>query len=319
MKFVKQSVKIIEQGYSIKDMLAHIEKCGRVCYKSEDKITDGSAAEFVHMLIKRGHTSVLEHGSVYLKLKWYHIYYMIFFLLNPYSKISGRYVSTNYRVIVQNNLDDLMMKTWSNLTSHHKERITTHWICDRGISHELVRERVFSFSQESTRYCNYTKGSESNTGEITYIWPYWFDLDEGICKRVQAKLYTGKKGRPSNIYVYKIFNEDGNIHEITHISALKFLEVCYLSEKMYNSLVRDGYAPQKARAVLPNALKTELYITGFKDYYTQCEHYNSKGKFLAHSGLFERRSHHSAHPQMRDLVIDLSYQFTKRDKNRNCC
>lgn len=113
MKIVKQSVEIMGcGGLSIdgKAMLKHIELCGRVCYKSEDKITDESAERFVRRIIKSGHESVLEHAS-----------------------------------------------------------ITVRFICDRGVSHEIVRHRLASYSMESTRYCDYSK--DKFGGEIEIIEP----------------------------------------------------------------------------------------------------------------------------------------------------
>ena len=109
MKIIKPSVEIIDDldGSAI---LKKLELAGRVCYKSEDNIGDGSAEKFIKYIIRRGHESVIEHVS-----------------------------------------------------------FSVRFICDRGVSHELVRHRLASYSQESTRYCNYSKG-EFN-GEITVIEP----------------------------------------------------------------------------------------------------------------------------------------------------
>jgi thymidylate synthase (FAD) len=115
-----------------------IERYGRVCYKSEGKITDDSAGKFVRMILKRGHESVIEHES-----------------------------------------------------------LTVRFVCDRGVSHELVRHRLASFSQESTRYCNYGKQG----GEITFIYPPWLDYGDaegskcwklamGTCESVYLKLLS---------------------------------------------------------------------------------------------------------------------------------
>lgn len=143
-------------------ILQHIELCGRVCYKSEDKITDTSAAKFVAGIIKRGHEAVLEHFD-----------------------------------------------------------ITVKFVCDRGVSHEIVRHRMASYCQESTRYCNYSK--DGFGGEITVIRPFY--------------LVEGTEG-----WQY-------------------WKEACWTAERRYFELLNWGCTPQEARAVLPTSLKTEVVMT----------------------------------------------------------
>ena len=171
MKIIKPSYEIltpISDG-GIKE-LQHIEKIGRVCYKSEDRITDDgeSAKKFVKMLISNGHEAMIEHSSLSVK-----------------------------------------------------------FVVDRGVSHELVRHRIASFAQESTRYCNYSKDKFGN--EITVILPEYFD--------------TGM-GTSSNSIVYN----DWKI-------------ACENSEKKYFALLKNGATPQEARSVLPNSLKTVIVMT----------------------------------------------------------
>lgn len=175
MKLIKPSFEIIEQKPGIDGLLQHIERCGRTCYKSEDKITEDSAEKFVNMLVNRGHTAMVEHGTVYLKydiiehgsmnlLNKYHFnkYSVVTVGNEPLcggepqeykDKFDGHtcaYITTNYRVLLQNDwLDDL--KYQCEPTEHHVKRVTVKFICDRGVSHEFVRHRVFSFAQESTR------------------------------------------------------------------------------------------------------------------------------------------------------------------------
>lgn len=161
-------MKIIEASYSIEtpidgaEMLKRIEKAGRTCYKSEDRITAESAENFVRMLIERGHESVLEHAS-----------------------------------------------------------ITVRFVCDRGISHEIVRHRLASYSQESTRYCNYS--GDKFGSELTFIKPCF--LKEG----------TGG---------YKLWKQ-----------------AMFVAEKEYFELLNWGCTPQEARSVLPNSTKTEIIMT----------------------------------------------------------
>ena len=165
MKIIKPSYEIltpISDG-GIKE-LQHIEKIGRVCYKSEDRITDDgeSAKKFVKMLISNGHEAMIEHSSLSVK-----------------------------------------------------------FVVDRGVSHELVRHRIASFAQESTRYCNYSKDKFGS--EITVIEPcFW--------------------------------NEDTGFYECWKVS-------CEQSERYYFELLNGGATPQQARTVLPNSLKTEITIT----------------------------------------------------------
>jgi thymidylate synthase (FAD) len=161
-------MKIINATYCIKtpidgaEILKRIEIAGRVCYKSENRITAESAENFVRTLIERGHESVLEHAS-----------------------------------------------------------ITVRFVCDRSVSHEIVRHRIASFSQESTRYCNYSNDRFRN--EITFIKPCF--LDEG----------TGG---------YKLWKQ-----------------AMFVAEKEYFDLLNWGFTPQEARSVLPNSTKTEIIMT----------------------------------------------------------
>lgn len=161
-------MRVIEQYHKIEtpidgaEILRHIEKCGRVCYKSEDKITDDSCLQFVRNVIKRGHEAVLEHYN-----------------------------------------------------------ITVRFVTDRGVSHEIVRHRLASFCQESTRYCNY--GKDKFGENITFIKPV--DLDEN------SQLYN------------------------------QWWNGCGFSESAYFCMMRDGATPEQARSVLNNSTKTEIIMT----------------------------------------------------------
>lgn len=148
MKLIKPSFEIIEQQSGLDDIYKQIELAGRTCYKSEDKITETSAKEFVDRMIKSGHGAMLEHGTIYLYADWYihssgsplSKYYD-----NKYSKFkgndSGTFVTTNLRVLVENGwLDDLQYLC--EPTEYHKKRITVKFICDRGVSHEFVRHKI---------------------------------------------------------------------------------------------------------------------------------------------------------------------------------
>lgn len=290
MKLIESSVQIIEE----KDPYKMIELAGRTCYKSEDKITENSAKEFVNRMIKLGHGAMLEHGTVYLayivftmdvdnenNLTPEHIFYK--YQSNKYSKVkvvpyswSGEdavYVTTNLRVLVENNwLDDLQYQV--DPTEHHEKRITAKFICDRGVSHEFVRHRVFSFAQESQRYCNYNKDKFNN--ELTFIKPTWLDIPTGD--------YTYWDGDWCDIDNMKIqLPSDNGI-------ADNFLWCLNNAGMQYRLLINKGLKPQEARGVLPNATKTELVMTGFE---SDWEHF------------FELRCSGAAHPDAKKLADEL--------------
>ena len=172
MKLIKQSFEILDQQCGLEGVYKQIERAGRTCYKSEDKITEDSAKEFVDRMIKSGHGAMLEHGTVYLKFNVKDLYIVgedeylnqqkkLNDLINKYStnkysiaKVNQDYdtvfITTNYRVLVENDwLDDLQYIC--EPTEYHEKRITVKFITDQGILREFTRHRVFSFAVESTR------------------------------------------------------------------------------------------------------------------------------------------------------------------------
>ena len=154
MKLIKPSFEILEQAPGIHGVKKQIERTGRTCYKSEDKITDTSCEEFVNRMIKSGHGAMLEHGTVYLTIP-NDSDLCLLLKMNPYTKcnpVEGIcYITTNFRVLVEHKAMWLIDKYLCEPTEHHERRYTVKFICDRGVSHEFVRHRVFSFAQESTR------------------------------------------------------------------------------------------------------------------------------------------------------------------------
>ncbi len=261
-----------------------IEIAGRTCYKSEDKITDTSAKEFVERMVKSGHGAMLEHGTVYLLLNMASRQQYFKYCSNPYSVANSTgeaekgtwlgFVTTNYRVLVENNwLDDLQYICEPG--KEHEKRITVKFVCDRGVSHEFVRHRVFSFAQESTRYCNYSKDKFGN--ELTFIIPSWLYYEE--------QQFTDKNDSSCSI------RTDLSEHEY-------FIDLLLEAERTYNFLVQYcGWKPQQARAVLPNSLKTELIMTGTIEQW---------------KGFFVLRDAPSAHPQARELAEPLHAEFRKK-------
>lgn len=283
MKLIESSVQIIEE----KDPYKMIELAGRTCYKSEDKITENSAKEFVDRMIKLGHGAMLEHGTIYLKIDKTEDGHLPQARLywsdgnhKKYTKVrkhgNSIYVTTNLRVIVENNrLDDLQYQV--EPTEHHEKRITAKFICDRGVSHEFVRHRVFSFAQESTRYCDYSKDKFGN--DITYIIPSWLDLPEGK--------YSNWDNDWCDVSELKLlYPEVDNLSD----PANCFLQSIKNAEYYYFMLINRGWKPQQARQVLPNATKTELVMTGFE---SDWEHF------------FELRCSGAAHPDAKKLADEL--------------
>ena len=272
MRLIKPSYSIIEQPSGLEGVYKMIEIAGRTCYKSEDKITEDSAKAFVDRMIKSGHGAMLEHGTVYLDIPWNETSTIFSLQLSlkalsykndKYSKVvdagNHSYITTNYRVLVENEwLDDLQYIC--EPTEHHIKRVSVRFICDRGVSHEFVRHRVFSFAQESTRYCNYSKDKFDN--EITFIYPCWLSDSDLSVKAEECFKYALQK-----------------------------------AEQSYFHLLQEGWLPQQARAILPNALKTELIMTGFID---DWKHF------------FFLRDAAAAHPQARELAEPLHKEFIER-------
>ena len=236
-----------------------------------------TAEDFVNMLIKSGHGAMLEHGTVYMQIdsfldipedekldKKVNQYDS-----NRFTKVNSMYIgqgcwrsyiTTNLRVLIENNwLDDL--KYVCRPTEFHVKKVTAKFICDRGVSHEIVRHRVMSFAQESTRYCNYSKDKFGQ--ELTFIEPAWE------------------------------FPSCSNILDTRE----RFEAMLGEAEANYMELITLGFKPQEARAVLPNALKTEIVVTAFID---DWKHF------------FELRCSNAAHPDIRKLALDLQNQFIDR-------
>lgn len=143
MKLIKPTFEILEQEAGLEGIYKQIEKVGRTCYKSENLIKEGSAKPFVDRMIESKHLAMCEHGTVYLNLPFY--IPCEDYVDNPYSKVewheNGHYVTTNMRVLVENDLlDDL--KYLCEPTEHHVKRVTVKFTCDRGVSHEFVRHKI---------------------------------------------------------------------------------------------------------------------------------------------------------------------------------
>lgn len=259
MRMINPSVAIITE----KDPFKKIEKVGRTCYKSEDKITEDSARKFYKGLVSRKHTAMVEHATFVFQVDKFQ-YDVIRNAGNKYLN----YTADNYRYLVSGNLralnesglitlcrevydldpeliyneeleglfNEYKIKVPGNVSIvdlsklpdltvnefMHHAYFTFHFITDRGVTHEMVRHRPASYAQESTRYCNYVK--EQFGSELTFVKPaHWDTL-------------------PDNI-------------------KLRYARAWETAEDEYARLISYGQTPQQARAVLPNALKTEIIMT----------------------------------------------------------
>ena len=289
MKLIKQSFEILDQQCGLEGIYKQIEIAGRTCYKSEDKITEDSAKEFVDRMIKSGHGAMLEHGTVYLAMP---IETMLpieangwgKYTKNPYSKgfkvcnVDGQKrvaITTNLRVLVENDwLDDLQYIC--EPTEYHEKRITVKFITDQGILREFTRHRVFSFAVESTRYCNYSKNRFSH--EITFIQPNWIS-DKDI----------------ENYHMDFGYFTDQDTNHITAVN--RFMSALKNAEYFYMELIKLGWKPQQARNILPLATKCDMVMTGFV---SDWKHF------------FELRDAASAHPQAQELAHSLHEAFIQR-------
>lgn len=247
MKLINPSVELIAQTPGLEGIYKQIERVGRVCYKSEDKITEDSAKPFVERMIKSQHLAMLEHSTVYLAASCNSEDLIFWKVANsPYSKIvcndrvNMLYITTNLRVIAELNAWEIIDKYLCEPTELHIKRICLKFITSIGVSREFNRHRV-SIAEQSTRYCNYAK--DKFGGEVTFVIPSWLNLKEGS--------YNSKD-------YYKDFYINDN-PEYSYIIHLLTAEATYLR------LIKDGWQPQQARETLPLATATEVVYTTFED------------------------------------------------------
>lgn len=228
MKVVDPRVEIITEANPLK----RIELCGRVCYKSENKITEESSVKFIQNIVVWGHTSVLEHSRISISCP-VEANSVAGVLDNEYADELHPRIGVDshghYTMNVRDYLVAFPDATFREIAAHDNadDYLTVRFICDRAIANELVRHRVFSFSQESTRYVNYKDG-------IEFIRPVPFEWE--------------KVHHSASICAWRGAMED--------------------AEAAYQRLIGKGCTPQEARTVLPLSTKTELIMTGTHDLWT---------------------------------------------------
>ena len=288
MKLIKQSFEILEQkDYSLIGIKKFIERCGRVCYKSEDRITDDSYEKFVNMLEKRDHARPLEFGTVHLQM-----YISDFHKLRDTLCINNMwndqwikyhyvgeltYVTTNYRYYLA------IIKVFPSAENDfdpqddelYPKRYTVHFITSRGVMDEFRTHVGLSHLAESTRYCNYDKDRFGN--EITCVIPHWCsDLIEG-------------NSYDLSICEYGLIQTE-NLSE----KSAKWVESMCQAEQDYIDLINNSCIAQEARDVLPLGVKSELISCGFEDSW---------------ENFFYRRCANDAHPMAREIAIPLQERF----------
>ena len=287
MKLIKQSFEILEQkDFTLVGIKKFIERCGRVCYKSEDKITDTSYERFVRMLENRDHARPLEFGTVHLKMilpdfLGFMNSLLTLGILNDIwikSAYSGDiiYITTNYRYYldIAKHLPNVKEYFTEEDNEYYPKRYTVHMILDRGVMDEFRTHVGLSHLAESTRYCNYSKDKFNN--EVTFVIPSWCN-----------SLVEGSKQE------YSPFEINGD--EVEFMNALQNAQNSYLS------LLKMGWTPQQARSILPLGIKSELISCGFEDAWTN---------------FMRRRSPKygdpGAHPMAAEIADKLCEEFLKR-------
>lgn len=249
MRIVKPKYEIVQQAPGYDGMLRHIEIAGRTCYKSEKMITDDSAAQFVKRLVMSGHLAMVEHGTVYLTMPMDNMWYTRFDA-NPYSIVNIDHkkdtlcITTNFRVLIENEWSNLIEQYMTEPTNQHERRVTVRFYTQIAVSREYNRHRANSIAESSTRYCNYTK--EKFGGEVAINKPSFVNME-------------GHRYPEFQDYINEMYLQYESQWDV--IDWWLFANLA--CEKAYESLVKLGWTAQQARTVLPLDTNTELIHTAF--------------------------------------------------------
>ena len=285
MKLINQSFEILEQkDFTITGIKKFIERCGRVCYKSEDRITDDSYEKFVNMLESRGHDRPLEFGTVHLKMPWktfnnfagfcvskgFWDSCWIKYNIDRESEDKMVYITTNYRYYKKlgtlkhlYGYIDIEEFFTEEDNKFYPKRYTVHFITSRGIMDEFRTHVGLSHLAESSRYCSYDKNRFGN--EITFIIPNW----------VNTNCPNKEQEGPS-------------------VASIEWSTAMLDAEASYMNLIKMGCTAQEAREVLPLSIKSELISCGFEDVW---------------SNFFYRRCAKDAHPMAREIATKVRDKF----------
>lgn len=284
MNLINQETKKMEQEYgSTKkelfiNMFKHIENCARTCYKSEDKITDKSYIKMIHNLIANKHFAMLEFGTMYFEVPNSNVNCYLLklscgskFIKWKINNITDTIcITTNYRYYLESKILKYFTEYICSPTKDHEKRYTYKFTTNRAIANELVRHRVFSFAQESTRFCNYSKNKYNG---LTFIIPsYLHKMLEGYYKCTE---YWDYGNMEMTIYYSPILVENltDDKYELKsdYFEMRETLKSFNIAEELYKELLTQSnfectrkLQPQEVRDILPLALKTELCMCGFK-------------------------------------------------------
>lgn len=334
MKLVNASVEIVDQGLNPKDLVNHISVCGRTCYQSEHR--EEKASTFVGGIIKRGHESVVEHAHLILKVPLdvymglaIHGFPRMRFSQNDVSLVSGnvrtfrdfckkygeyrsvqeltRALASMFPTFFGNlehpidtefiSIDLVDVKTLKFQEQFLHGAMTVKVITNRGVSHEIVRMRDSTFSQESSRYCNYGKGKYGN--EVTFIQPLWFSRDLTTHPKINGCVVNENEGALDCLEV------ENTCGEVDHVffwddKEQTFFENCLMSEKHYLKYLELGLKPGQARGALNHEVKTEMFWT------SPLFHWN---------WIFHERCVKVAHEQFREVSLPLLKMAMKEYPN----
>jgi len=251
MNILKPTFAIWPQPAGLQGIYQQIEKAGRVCYKSENHLTATSAKPFVERLIASQHTAMLEHATVYLVLPA--DFSEFDYRHNKFTWVNvadgKQFVTTNFRVIVENNLQQ-HLQYLSEPTEHHEKRVTVHFTTQIAISREFNRHRVNSMAEQSTRYCNYGKAKFGE--EISINLPTWV---------AEQEQYNDEVAHQTSLK--QLCAEVANGESDNWDAVTTWLFANLSAEAAYMQLIGKGLKPQQARVVLPLDTCTELVHTAF--------------------------------------------------------
>lgn len=318
MKVVKSKSELLLQPEGLKGMFKHLEKVGRVAYRSEDKITEDSYEKFINMLKNRGHWAVFDSGTVYLSIP---IEYSTKDLIGelkstkPFTRWVDRngysYITTNYRIVLKLGLEDKdIWKYWCDPTEYHHRRVTFIWTCSRGTAFEVVRHRAMSFVMESTRYCNYSKDKFGN--ELTFILPQWaYRLRDYLTETIDplTKEYRSFLKSLDGEELWKALCCIDRT-AASHNDSWKKEELDYI----YETTTDEGFKlkAEEARGILGNDLKCSICITGYIEDFM----YEPKDGDLEKAGFFYLRTARDAHPDIIVLATQAKNDLLEYENNK---
>lgn len=304
-EFIKPEFEILEQDFNDSDgFKRQIERVGRLCYKSLDKITENSYQGFIDRMIRSKHGAMLEAGTIYLMFPIENGDILGHYFYNKFSKCTIEnniaYVTTNYRVIVENNFnEDLQYQC--RPTEYHERRYAVKFKMDRIGSQSLTRHRAFSFAQESTRYCNYSKDKFGSHIKVSI--PEWIDekiFDSKLLKEIEN--FAQSLVKPKSLWKKikslfqreKVFNENATAEDWWLLANM-------VSEQAYMRLTEEHkWTAQQARSILPCDLATEIVMIGFVSDWIHFFNLRSLGTTGA------------PHPDIKAIADKLKEEFLKR-------